>query len=150
MAQSLSTMAIHVIFSTQFRFPYLKAEYRSELFLYLAGIAKNNFSDVYEIGGIEDHVHILCALPRTVSIAKLVELLKRSSSKWLKTKNSTLKTFAWQSGYGAFSVSPSKIDIVRRYIRNQEHHHQRSTFQSEFLAFLKSSGTHFDEKYLWD
>lgn len=142
MAQSLSTVAIHVIFSTQFRFPYLKSEYRSELFSYLTGIAKKNF--------IEDHVHILCGLPRTMSIAKLVEHLKRSSSKWLKTKNDTLRAFAWQSGYGVFSVSPSKIDVVRQYIRGQEQHHKRSTFQNELLAFLKSSGTQFDEKYLWD
>lgn len=150
MTQSLATIAVHVIFSTQFRTPYLKSKYRSELYLYLAAIAKNNSSNVYEIGGIEDNVHILCALPRTLSLAKLVELLKRSSSKWLKTKNEALKSFAWQGGYGAFSVSPSKISVVRKYIRNQEQHHQSSTFQNELLTFLKNSGTPFDEKYLWD
>ncbi|MBL4819052.1 MAG: IS200/IS605 family transposase [Deltaproteobacteria bacterium] len=150
MVQSLATVAVHLVFSTESRRPYLDTELRPELFAYLSGIIKNNSSNVYEIGGVEDHVHVLCSLPRTLSLAKLVEALKRNSSKWLKTKDSSLAFFAWQGGYGAFSVSPTSIEAVRQYIRNQEHHHQKSTFKNEFLALLKGSGTEYNPKYLWD
>ena len=143
-------MTVHIIFSTQARLPYLKPEHRPTLFSYLAGIARSESSHVYEIGGIDDHVHVLVSLPRTQTLAKLVELLKKSSSKWLKTQSPALKPFAWQNGYGAFSVSASQIEGVRHYIRNQEQHHQKSTFQNELLVLLRASNVPFDEKYLWD
>ena len=150
MSQSLASIALHIIFSTQARLPFLKPEYRPSLFSYLAGIAKGESSYVYEIGGIEDHVHILCSLPRTISPAKLVELIKKSSSKWLKTQSHDLIPFAWQSGYGAFSVSASQIDCVREYIRNQESHHRQGTFQNELMTLLHASNISYDERYLWD
>ncbi len=150
MTQSLATIAVHIVFSTHGRYPFLKPELRKDLFSNLGAIAENNSSHIYAIGGVEDHVHILCALPRTLTIAKLVESLKRSSSKWIKSKSKDLEFFAWQNGYGAFSVSPTNIPAVREYIHNQEQHHQRSNFKSEYLAFLRGSGTKFDPKYLWD
>ena len=150
MAQSLATIVVHLVFSTASRRPYLDSNLRPDLFAYLSGIIKKSSSNVYEIGGIEDHVHILCTLPRTISLAKLVENLKRSSSKWLKTIDKSLEYFAWQGGYGAFSVSPTNIPAVRRYIKNQEQHHRKSNFKSELLALLNGSGTQYDPKYLWD
>jgi REP element-mobilizing transposase RayT len=107
-------------------------------------------SYVYEIGGIEDHVHMLLSLPCTICLAKLVELIKKDSSKWLKTKSPSFQFFAWQNGYGAFSVSASNIEVVRKYILEQEMHHKKTKFQEEFLMFLKKTNISFDEKYLWD
>jgi len=108
MAQSLVSVSIHLIFSTKARTPYIKKEYQKPLFAYLAGIVSGEAAKVYEIGGVEDHVHLLCSLPRTMSLAKMVELLKRSSSRWMKLQSRNLESFAWQHGYGAFSVSSSK------------------------------------------
>ncbi len=128
----------------------LYADIRAELFQYMADIAKRESSYVHEIGGVDDHVHILLTLPRTMPLAKLVELIKKDSSKWLKRQRTGLMLFAWQSGYGAFSVSASQIQIVRSYIREQETHHRKWNFQTEIRAFLKTANVPFDEKYLWD
>jgi len=150
MAQSLAAVTIHIIFSTQRRIPFLKQEYRASLFAYLSGVARGQSCVVYEIGGLDDHIHILCSLPRTIFLAKLVEHFKTSSSKWLKLQNPELRLFAWQQGYGAFSVSSSQLERVGSYIRNQEIHHQKSDFKTELLSLLQLSKISFDEKYLWD
>jgi REP element-mobilizing transposase RayT len=102
--QSLAKVIIHVVFGTKSRAPLIKPIYRKELFSYMSTIAEDNKCEVYEIGGVSDHIHILCGLPRTLTLAKLVETLKRTSSKWLKTKSSDLEFFAWQNGYAVFSV----------------------------------------------
>ena len=149
MSQSLAEIVVHLIFSTQFRFAFLDAKIRPDLFSYMAALAKNQSSQVYEIGGMEDHVHILLTLPRTMTLSRLVEVVKKESSKWVK-RNCDLPLFAWQSGYGAFSVSSSRIEVVRRYVRQQEQHHQKTNFQDELRMFLKNSNLSFDEKYLWD
>jgi len=150
MAQSLSSIVIHVIFSTKARQRVLIPEIRKDLFDYMANIAKNSASIVYEIGGVEDHVHMLVSLPRTLTLAKLVELIKKGTSKWLKQRHVALRLFSWQNGYGAFSVSTSQIPVVRKYIQQQEEHHKLKTFDSEFVAFLKLSNIPYDEKFLWN
>jgi len=150
MSQSLASIKIHLIFSTKFRMPWLELSVRNECFNYLATVAKNTGSQVYEIGGMSDHVHILLTLPRTITLSKLVEQLKTSTSKWLKSKSETLKQFAWQSGYGAFSVSESQAIRVRQYIQDQEIHHKKSSFQDEIIYFLKASKVDFNSKYLFD
>jgi putative transposase len=117
---------------------------------YLGGTCKALDCPVLKVGGVSDHVHILCALSRSLTIAKLVGEIKRESSKWVKTKGKMLGKFAWQSGYGAFSVSQSEVERVRAYIAGQQEHHRIRTFQDEYRAFLRENGVEYDERYVWD
>ncbi len=150
MAQSLSKIIIHIIFSTKNRYPFINARIRDELHKYLAGICKNLGCFVHIINSSTDHVHIVCELHRTLPVSKLLEEIKKSSSRWLKTKGGILSKFSWQNGYGAFSVGKSQLPIVINYVRNQEQHHRKKSFREEFLLFLKKYDVDYDEKYLWD
>lgn len=151
MPQSLAKVLIHVIFSTKNRTAWLKRrEFREALNAYLVGALRNLGSPAVLVGAAEDHVHILCHLSRTISIAKLLEEIKKTSSAWIKTQDPTLGDFYWQNGYGAFSVSLSNAGRVKRYIANQEEHHRRISFQQEFREFLKRHGIEYDERYVWD
>ncbi len=151
MSQSLAKVYIHIIFSTKQRQPFLaNKSLRSEMHAYLGGACKNLDSLVITVGGVADHVHILCCLSKNISIADLVGEIKRSSSKWIKTKDLILRKFAWQSGYGVFSVSQSQVEQVRVYILNQEKHHRRKLFQDEFREFLERYQTEYNERYVWD
>jgi putative transposase len=150
MPQSLSKIAIHLVFTTKNRQPVLGDDIRDELHRYMGGILTNLESPAVAIGSVVDHVHVLCLLSRNVSVAKLVEHLKKSTSKWLKTKGNTLAEFYWQAGYGAFSVSESNMDQVRAYIANQAEHHRKTTFQDEYRAFLRKHHIEYDERYVWD
>lgn len=150
MPQSLSLVLIHVIFSTKDRHPFLKSTIRPELHAYLATIARNLDCNCFLVGGVEDHVHLAVGLSRTITIAKLVEQLKTSSSMWLKTQSPDLAHFAWQRGYGVFSVGPSDLPALKQYISSQEQHHQHHTFEDELRAFLLKYEIPFDERYLWD
>ncbi|MBS1787430.1 MAG: IS200/IS605 family transposase [Acidobacteria bacterium] len=150
MPQSLSHVVIHVVFSTKERYPFLDSVTRPKLHAYLATVARNAGCEAYRVGGMADHVHLAIRLSRTITIASLVETLKTSSSKWLKTQSPDLAAFSWQRGYGCFSVSPADLDALRVYIDNQESHHQARTFQDEFRMFLKKYGVEYDEAYVWD
>ena len=150
MAQSLSKVLLHIVFSTKNRQPFIDKEIEDELFRYLATVCKTLNCPAHEIGGVEDHVHIACSLHRTVTIAKLVQELKQDSSKWIKAKGERYQDFAWQNGYGAFSVGQSQLKNLRRYIANQREHHQRQMFQDEFREVLKRYKVPFDEQYVWD
>jgi REP element-mobilizing transposase RayT len=150
MPQSLSLVIIHVIFSTKERQSFLDSETRPRLHAYLATVARNLGCEAYRVGGVADHVHLAIRLSRTVAIADLVQELKTSSSKWLKTQSPDLAAFSWQRGYGCFSVGPSDADAMRAYIDDQEKHHQTRTFQDEFRMFLKKYGVEYDEAYVWD
>ena len=150
MPQSLSLVVIHVIFSTKERRAMLDAEPRSRLHAYLATTARNAGCECYRAGGVADHVHLAMRLSRTVTIADLVENLKTSSSKWLKTQSSDLATFSWQRGYACFSVGPTDLDSLCAYIDQQEEHHRTRTFQQEFRMFLNKYGVEYDEAYVWD
>ena len=151
MAQSLSRLWTHLIFSTKDRFPFLRDKVlRSEMHAYLAEILRVHDCETLIVGGVEDHTHSLFALSRTHSIASVVKEVKRTSSGWIKTASRKLSKFYWQGGYGAFSVSQSNLTDVIRYIENQEEHHKRMTFQDEYRAFLKAYGVEFDERYVWD
>ena len=151
MPQSLAKVLVHIIFSTKNRYPFLvDRSIRREMHAYLGGTCKNLDCPVLIVGGVADHVYILCALTRTLSLAKVIGEMKRESSKWIKTKGGMLTKFAWQSGYGAFSVSQSQVDRVRRYIAEQENRHRKKAFQDEFRAFLKSYEIDYDERYVWD
>jgi REP element-mobilizing transposase RayT len=116
----------------------------------LGGTCKNLESLPIIIGGYKDHVHLLVLLSRKMALMKLIELLKTHSSKWIKTKSKTYQNFYWQRGYGAFSVNPTEVDIVKAYIQNQEAHHKKVSFQEEYRAFLKKYNVEYDERFVWD
>lgn len=149
MSQSLSKIWTHLVFSTKDRYPFLPEPCRSDMHAYLASILKGHQCPTLIIGGVSDHVHALFVLSKNHSIAQVVYELKRSSSKWAKTQGASLHKFHWQSGYGAFSVSESQVEVVRKYIANQEQHHQRKTFQDELREFLLKYKVDYDERYLW-
>ena len=150
MPQSLSKILVHVVFSTKNRAPCLNTGVRDELYRYMAMVLQGLSCAPIKIGGEADHVHILCVLSKNISVAKLVEGVKRPTSKWVKSKRSDLKKFYWQNGYGAFSVSQSHLKQVTDYIANQKQHHRRITFQEEFRRLLKRYQVSYDERYVWD
>lgn len=150
MPQSLANLYIHLIFSTKDRRPLLSEKVRLDLHAYMATILANLHSPAIIINSVEDHVHLLFKMSRTVALAKIVEDVKKSSSKWIKTKDPDLSQFAWQAGYGGFSVSESNAGQVAHYIRKQEEHHRVKTFQEEYREFLEKNGISYDEKYVWD
>jgi putative transposase len=150
MPQSLSLVILHVIFSTKDRRPLIDSVTRPKLHAYLATVARNADCEAYRVGGVADHVHLAIRLSRTITIAKLVEELKTSSSKWLKTQSRDLSAFSWQRGYGCFSVGPCDLDSLCTYIDNQEKHHETRTFQDEFRMFLKKYGVEYEDAYVWD
>jgi putative transposase len=121
-----------------------------ELHRYMASVCRAMQCPSHEIGGTEDHIHLACSLARTVTLAALLEEIKTSTSKWIKTKDDQYHRFAWQAGYGAFSIGQSQLDAVKRYIANQKEHHRTRTFQEEFREFLRKYQVEFDERYVWD
>jgi len=150
MAQSLSSLLTHLVFSTKNREAWLTGEVAAEIHPYLTGVLNRVDCPPIQIGGIADHVHLFFRLARTRTIAEVVETVKTSSSKWIKTKGARFSAFHWQSGYGAFSVSQSDSDAVVAYIRNQAEHHKRVTFQEEYRLFLERYRIPCDERYVWD
>jgi REP element-mobilizing transposase RayT len=150
MPQSLSSILIHLIFSTKNREPFISTAIEPELHPYMAKIFRELKSPSLAIGGTADHVHILFSLGRVIKIADLVEEVKSESSKWIKTKGEEFENFYWQRGYGAFSIGQSQVTAVKRYIARQKVHHERVTFQDEYRKFLKSYGINYDERYVWD
>lgn len=153
MPQSLSKNTIHLVYSTKNRHPFITEAVRSELHSYIATILKNIKSPAIIINSVEDHIHILFTLHTTITLSKAIEEIKKSSSKWIKTKSTTsdmLSKFAWQSGYGAFSVSESNLNQVTTYIKNQKEHHRTKTFQEELKIILTKHSIPYDERYLWD
>jgi REP element-mobilizing transposase RayT len=151
MPQSLARVVLHVIFSTKNRVSFLKdLELRSRLHAYLAGILQRIDCEPILINGVEDHVHILCNLSRTVAIAQLIEEVKKNSSKWMKEQSPAYRDFFWQSGYGSFSVSQSNIEQVRAYVAAQPEHHRKLSFQDELRALYRKHGIEFDERYVWE
>ena len=150
MPQSLSRILIHLVFSTKDRNRVLTPAIQTELHPYLAGVLNGIECPSLQVGGIEDHVHSLFGLSRTRTIAAVVETIKTSSSKWIKTKGAQFSDFHWQAGYGAFSVSQSDADAVIAYIQTQGQHRRKMTFQEECPRLLERYRVAFDERYVWD
>lgn len=151
MPQSLAQIYLHLVFSTKDRQPFLHgAIERSRMHSYLIGTCQNLECPSIVVGGVEDHVHILCRFGRSISVSDLIRELKRESSKWFKDEFPLMQEFYWQSGYGAFSVSASQLELVTEYIRRQEEHHRKVSFQDEFRMLLKKHGLEWDERYVWD
>jgi len=128
----------------------LTDDVRPQIHAYLAGILQNLECMDVTVGGVADHVHILCNLTKKYAPMKVLELLKKDSSKWIKTQSPNIADFHWQDGYGLFSVSPSHFDAVRTYVLNQEEHHRKESFQDELRRILEKNGVKYDERYLWD
>jgi REP element-mobilizing transposase RayT len=150
MPQSLAQIYIHIIFSTKERYPFIHESIEQELFAYMGDTLKRCGGVPFLINGTADHVHLLSSMPRTISLSKYIEEIKRNSSRWIKTKDPHYEKFAWQSGYGAFSVSSSRKNSVSHYIASQKEHHRQVTFKEEFIAFLEKYDIEYDERYLWD
>jgi putative transposase len=149
MSQSLSCVLIHLVFSTKDRVPVLDFSVRLALNAYLATVSRNLGCECFRVGGAADHVHLAIRISRTITTARLVEDLKTSSSKWLKTQSTALTGFAWQGGYGAFSIGPASLEALTRYIDTQEEHHRTRTFQQEYRKLLERYGVDYDERYIW-
>jgi putative transposase len=151
MPQSLANVLVHLVFSTKERRAiFQNAELRDEMHRYLAGVTANLDCPAVIIGGAADHVHLLANLSRKIALAEWVKELKRASSLWAKERSPQWDLFQWQSGYGVFSVSQSSKDPVCAYIRTQEEHHRKLSFQEEFRLILQKHGIMFDEQYVWD
>ena len=148
MSHSYASNRIHVIFSTKGRRPCLFDDFQPKLWAYMSGIAKNQCFQAIMIGGARDHVHALLLLPPALPLAKAIQFLKGSSSKWINETNALESSFAWQEGYGAFSVSASQTQDVVRYIQNQRSHHEKKSFEDEFVEFLKKYGVSYDPNYV--
>lgn len=141
---------IHVVFSTKQRFKLLSKAWRDDLYAYIGGVAAEHKSTLLKAGGIEDHVHLLLKIHPSYSVADTVKLIKGNSSKWINENKKVNARFEWQRGYGAFSVSESMSDTVKRYIENQEEHHRQQSFKDEYLLFLKKHKIQFDARYVFD
>jgi putative transposase len=147
---SYISMLAHFVWSTKGREPLILPSWRDDLYGYIGGILRNKKATLLEIGGMPDHIHLLVALPSTLSLAEAVNVVKSNSSKWVHENIEQGKGFGWQERYGAFSVSKSAEGRVRNYIAGQEEHHRRRPFKEEFVELLKRHGIEYDERYIWD
>lgn len=150
MPQSLTNLLVHIIFSTKDRRPLIKQRIEHQLHSYMAGVLKEFDSPAIIIGGTDNHVHILCSLSKKNPLSKVIEFIKKSSSKWIKTLDAEYNKFYWQNGYGAFSIGSSGKIATMKYIKNQKEHHRKKTFQEEFRIFLNKYQIKYDERYIWD
>jgi putative transposase len=148
MSQSFVQIYVHIVFHTKDNVKLIWEDIENELFSYLGGILKNYRSIPLQIGETSDHIHMLCTLPKTVAPADLVEEIKKSSSKLIKTKGAHYRNFYWQDGYGGFPVSNSGVDAVKRYILNQKKHHEKVSFMVEYRKLLEAYGVPYEERYL--
>jgi REP element-mobilizing transposase RayT len=149
MGHTYTSLLTHVIFSTKDRAPSLEADIREEIEKYVCGVARNLGARTLAINSVADHAHMLIQMPATTSVADIVSRLKSNSSRFVHAKWPRQSKFAWQQGYGAFSVSRSGVDDVVRYIATQEEHHRKRTFQEEYLEFLERYEIGYDERYVW-
>jgi REP element-mobilizing transposase RayT len=149
MPHTYSSTFVHCVFSTKGRAKTISTEIQSKLWPYIAGIARNHEFNAVAIGGTDDHMHVLLSLPPKIALAEAVQYIKGGSSKWVHDMWPEKKDFAWQQGYGAFSVGISHLEDTISYIHNQAEHHRRRDFQEEFLAFLKKHGIEYDPAHVW-
>lgn len=148
MPNSFTSLTYHIVFSTKYRASIIGTDVSDALNKYISGIIRENKSRSIAIGGVEDHIHILTGISPTVAVADMVRLIKPNSSKWMNEEYE--KRFRWQTGYAAFTVSHSQIEIVREYVRNQAEHHRKLSFRDEYLALLRRHNVQFDEQYVFE
>jgi putative transposase len=149
MSHTYVNALFHCVFSTKERRRLITSDLQGRLWPFMGGIAREQGLKALMIGGVEDHVHLLLSMPATISIAKAIQLVKGASSKWVHDTFAEHSLFAWQEGYGAFSIGVSQTDATVAYIRSQVEHHRKATFQEEFRLFLKRHGIQYDERYVW-
>ena len=149
MANTYTSLHYHIVFSTKNREPWLTPENERQIWEYLGGIARDGGMKALRIGGFNDHIHALLALPPTMEVSKAVQLLKGASSRWIHETFKDMAAFGWQDGYGAFTVGLSQLPDTTRYIEGQREHHRGKTFQEEYVTFLRKHGVEFDERYIW-
>lgn len=149
MANTFSSLHVHLVFSTKDREKWIEPAIEERVWAYLGGIARENGMTPVQIGGMPDHIHMLLGFPTTIAISKAAQQIKGGSSKWIKEAIPEKRGFAWQDGYGSFSVSKSSLPEVIEYIQNQKEHHRVKSFQEEFVAFLNRHEIEYDEEYLW-
>jgi len=150
MSHTYSKLAVHCIFSTKNRRGLIRASYRDRLHAYVGGVLREHGAVLVAAGGTADHMHVLLELPTTLSVADTMRLLKANTSRWLSETFPEAASFAWQTGYAAFSVSKSAVDEVTQYIGRQEEHHRVRTFDEELIEFLRRHGIEYDERYVFD
>lgn len=150
MGNTYTSCHVHVVFSTKGRQRWISSGLENRLWAYLGGIAQNHHATPIQIGGVEDHVHLLLGLHPTVALSRLLQLMKGGSSHWVRAAFPEHAGFGWQDGYGAFSVSPRLVRVTSRYIRCQREHHQQATFQEEFVGLLERYRIPYQPQYLWD
>ena len=143
-------LLIHFVWSTAGREPWITSEWNEELYKYIGGVVRNKKASLLAAGGMSDHIHLYASLPSTISLAQMVGAVKANSSRWIHENFRTRRGFAWQEGYGAFSVSKSAEPDVMRYINHQAEHHSRRDFKSEFVELLNRHGIEYDERYIWN
>ena len=149
-SSTLTNLLVHIVFSTKGREPIISNEYRGRLYSYIGGIIRSEGAEPLCIGGVEDHVHVATKIKSNHALSDLVRKIKANSSKWINDNHLSRGRFAWQNGYGGFSVSTSQIEKVRIYIENQAEHHKKKTFKEELIEILEKHGVDFDPKYMWD
>lgn len=150
MAGKYLSLLVHFTWSTAGREPWIEAAMREDLYSFIGGIMKNQNSKLIAAGGMFDHIHLYTSMPSTISIADFVNVVKSNSSRWVHESSSRLRNFAWQEGYGAFSVSKSEEGKVVRYIKNQEDHHRKRSFKEELVGLLEKHGIEYDKRYIWN
>ncbi|HEY6249820.1 MAG TPA: IS200/IS605 family transposase [Candidatus Angelobacter sp.] len=150
MSRTYTNLLTHIVFSTKNREPLIEDDLKSELHAYLGGLTRALKGKAYAVHGMPDHIHMLISLPPSVSISEALQFIKANSSGWVHDKWPQRSSFAWQLGYGAFSVSRSNVHTVVRYIQNQERHHRTRTFKQELVYFLRKHEIEYDERYIWE
>ena len=150
MPSTYTNLLYHIVFSTKDRIPLIANDFEEELYRYIGGIIRTEGGVQLEIGGTNDHLHILAKIKPAVAVSDILAKLKANSSKWINDHKMKMRKFGWQEGYAAFTVSESQVTAVREYIRNQKEHHRKQTFQEEFVALLERHGIEYDPEYLWD
>jgi REP element-mobilizing transposase RayT len=149
MANTYTSLHYHVVFSTKNRVAHLTPEIEQRIWAYIGGVARKHKLTALQVGGFDDHIHALVMAPPTLAPSQIAQYLKGDSSKWIHETFSELRDFAWQEGYGAFTVSKSNLESAVSYIQKQREHHQQRSFQEEYLDFLQKHGIEYDERYVW-
>lgn len=150
MGTTYTSLTYHVVYSTKYRRKTIRPDLQDRLYEYIGGIIRADKGVLLEIGGIEDHIHLLAGFPPTISVSDMVGGVKANSSRWVNEQPDRREKFAWQTGYGAFTVSQSQVDVVRNYIRGQEKHHRQLSFRDEFIELLKRHNIKYDLQYVFD
>ena len=150
MSQTLTSLLVHLVFSTKNREPLITTEVEPALFAYMGGILRNHQTRLLDAGGDRDHVHLLVSQSKNIALSNLLKEVKGDSSLWIKSQGRTFRNFHWQDGYGAFSFGRNDLPALQRYVSTQKEHHRKWTFKEELIWLLDENGVEYDERYLWD